>query len=64
MSIDWQRILFDISRSGFSLPRLSEKIGKSRGWARDICRNNTEPKYSDGQKILEIHRKLFDNTPI
>lgn len=57
MSIDWQMVALNI-RQHKSLASVSVKMGNNKGWLAQIAREGTEPKFSDGLKLLNIHLDL------
>lgn len=58
-AIDWQRVALNIQRH-MPLQRASRKLGRNHSYLSQIARNEitTEPKFTDGLRILDMHLDL------
>lgn len=56
--IDWQRVILDL-RKTYSYREIDKRIGRHLDYAAKLARAEiSEPKYSDGAKLLELHRDI------
>lgn len=55
--MNWQRVLFDLKKHYGPYVAISKACGRKPEWASKIARGEvSEPKWSDGQKLLELWR--------
>lgn len=57
--IDWQRVALNIQQK-MPLQQASQKLGRDKSWLSHMARGEltTEPKFSDGLKLLNFHLDL------
>lgn len=56
--IDWQKVVLDIRRH-HSCRTIDKLIGVHLDYTAKLARAEiSEPRYSDGVKLLDLHRKL------
>jgi hypothetical protein len=53
--IDWKRCALNIRGSGLSLKTAGELLGKHKDWLGELCNHGTEPRFSDGMRLLDLH---------
>lgn len=59
MNIDWQRIVLNLKSAGFSCAWISRKIHINGGYLQRVANGTgTEPRFSDGMKLLDLHHDL------
>lgn len=55
--MNWQRVLFDLKKHYGPYTAISKACGRKPEWASKIARGEvSEPKWSDGEKLLELWR--------
>ena len=55
---DWQRIIFDLKRAGFSEDKIAKKIGWNKTSLNRLKNGTHEPRYSLGQSLLDLHERM------
>lgn len=55
---DWQKIIFDLKRAGFSEDKIAQKIGWNKTSLNRLKNGNHEPRHSYGQLLLDLHERM------
>lgn len=62
MHIDWFFIINDLQRAGIPHEKAAEKVGVTRRTIGSWQSGITEPRYSQGSMLLELHRSVIRTT--
>ena len=67
--VDWFRVIVDLERARWSLDRIAQDVGRSKGWVSNLKNiPDTGPRFHDGLMLLglwaEVTGKGADVLPV
>lgn len=55
--MNWSQLITDLQNHGFTQPQIAARVGCGQTTVSELLRGNTtEPRYSLGQALIQLHR--------
>lgn len=60
--MDWKNIIAGLTRAGYSQQQIAAEVGCSQVRVCQLAKGNTEPLYSVGSKLVQMHDRVSAST--
>lgn len=62
MTVDWFRVITDLQRASMPHAQIAKEVGVCRMTISNWQQQITEPSYSRGVALLDLHRSVIKST--